>query len=279
MPDVNARKADEDRAVAFIRQHGGEFDLARLDRFLEEGSLLTGAQEQRFFAGQRDDGGWAPFWATDYSGLDATCYWLAKGEGLWPGLSHPAFRRATDFLRARQRPDGSWEEDEAMRDRAPVWVMPGALASRLYLTANCGWWLANTTLRGAFVTTDEAAIRAGANLERHLAQDGALPSFLQTHWLAAGLWIRLGRDDLAYRTLDYLASRLGADTPASSLAWALTTLGGLGVPPEHPFGQKATTLLINQQRADGGWPSDEETASDAYVTCEALRGLLIWAAL
>ncbi len=72
----------------------------------------------------------------------------------------PDFARAAGFLRKRQRPDGSWEEDEAVGGLAPRWARPGELAPRLYLTANCGWWLANATLHGTFVTTDEAVQRA-----------------------------------------------------------------------------------------------------------------------
>src|SRR5262245_31688060 len=196
---------DFERAVAFVREQGDEFDHARLDLLLGEGTLMAPEQEQRFLAGQRRDGGWPPFWAPEYSSLDATCYRLSQGEGLQLGFFHPAFARAADFLRSRQRSDGSWEEDDAVREVAPLWARPGELAPRLYLTANCGWWLANASLGGAFVTTDEAAKRAGAYLERHLAQDGMFPSFLHAHWLAAGLWIRLGRDDLSQSVLDYLA--------------------------------------------------------------------------
>jgi hypothetical protein len=127
--------AEFDRAVTFVREHGDEFDRARLDALLEKGSLISRDQKQRFLAGQRLDGGWAPFWAADYSSLDATCFRLARGEVL--GLSvrhpaHPAVDTALAFLRARQRPDGSWEEDEALRDQAPERARPGALAPRLY---------------------------------------------------------------------------------------------------------------------------------------------------
>ena len=270
---------DFDRAVAFVRGQGDEFDRASLDALLGEGPLISREQEQRFLAGQRADGGWAPFWAPDYSSLDATCYRLSRGEGLQMGFFLPSFARAADFLRSRQRSDGSWEEDEAIRESAPAWARPGALAPRLYITANCGWSLANATLRGAFVTTDEAVKRAGAYLERHLAQDGSLPSFLHAHWLAAGLWIRLGRDDLASRVLDYLATRMGDGVPASSLAWMLTTLAGLSISPDHPLAQKATTLLISEQRADGSWASEDGPDRDPYVTVEALRGLIQWAAI
>lgn len=270
---------DFDRAVAFVHAHGSEFDQLRLDVLLGDGALLSHEQEQRFLAGQRGDGGWAPFWAPDYSSLDATCFRLAQGEELRIGFWEPAFARASDFLRSRQRQDGSWEEDEAVRDLAPPWAHPGELAPRLYLTANCGWWLANATLSGTSVTTDEAVQHAGTYLEQHLAQDGSLPSFLHAHWLAAGLWFRLGCDDLAHRVLEYLATRMSDEVPASSLAWMLTTFGGLGISPDHALAQKATMLLMSQQRADGSWASEDGPERDPYVTVEALCGLLKWAAI
>ena len=268
-----------DSAVAYVREHGNEFDNAHLNLLLED-ELPSREQQERFLAGQRSDGGWAPFWVNEYSSLDATCFRLSQGEGLEIDLGNPAFVRAAEFLRSRQRADGYWEEEEAVRELAPPWATPGVLAARLYLTANCGWWLANATLRGSsFVTADEAAARSGAYLEQHLAQDGSLPSFLHAHWLAAGLWIRLGHDDLASRVLTYLASRMSDDVPASSLAWLLTTLEGLGIAPDHPLGQKATSLLMAKQRADGSWESEDGPDRDPYVTVEALRGLFMWAAI
>lgn len=270
---------DVHRAAAFVTEHGNEFDRARLELLLENGPLLSPEQRERFFAGQRDDGGWPAFWASDYSSIDATGYRFAQTESMWISSSGPAMMRAAAFLRSRQREDGSWEEDEAIRELAPTWAKPGELAPRLYLTANCGWWLANATLRGTFVSADVAAQRAGTYLEQHLAEDGSLPSFLHAHWLAGGLWIRLGRNDLAYRVLDYLATCIDNDVPASSLAWILTTLAGLGISPDQPLIQKVTTLLPLQQRADGSWASEDGPDRDAYATVEALRGLIQWAVM
>src|SRR5260221_9092018 len=88
---------DVDRAVAFVRTHGDEFDRARLDAVLEEGSLLSREQKQRLLAGQRDDGGWPAFWASNYSSLDATCFRLAQGEGLGIDPWCPAFVQAGGF--------------------------------------------------------------------------------------------------------------------------------------------------------------------------------------
>ncbi len=270
---------DVDLSVAFIQAHGTEFDRVRLDLLLENGPLLSPEQQQRFFAGQRDDGGWPAFWAPDYSSVDATCYRFAQAESMWMGFAGPNMVRAAAFLRSRQGQDGSWEEDGAVHELAPPWARPGELAPRLYLTANCGWWLANATLRGIFVSTDPTAQRAGTYLAQHVREDGSLPSFLHAHWLAGGLWMRLGRADLAARVLDYLATRMNDDVPSSSLAWILTTLAGLGVSPDHPLIQRVTTLLLSQQRADGSWASEDGPDRDPYATVEALRGLIQWAAL
>lgn len=214
--------ASFDRAVAYVRAHGDEFDQGRLDLLLG-GPSLSNDQQRRFLAGQRADGGWPPFWAPDASSLDATCYRLAQAEGLHMGTCYPQIARGVAFIRARQRDDGSWEEDEALHELAPP----------------C----------------------------------------LHAHWLAAGLWIRLGRQDLADCVLDTLATRVTDDVAAGALAWILVTLGGLGIAPDHPLGQTATSRLASLQRADGGWTSEDGPNRDPIVTVEALRGLRKWAAI
>jgi hypothetical protein len=273
--------ADYERAVAFIHAHGSGIERFALNQLasknLYDAPPVAEIQRQ-LLAGQRADGGWTPFWASDYSSLDATCYRLAQAEMVWLALPQGAL----EFLRSRQRPDGSWEEDESVRDLAPPWATPGDLAARLYLTANCGWWLINGMAHGAQGYGEEAA-HAGAYLEQHQAEDGSLPSFLQTYWLAAALWISLeeGQPDApqqAMRTLDYLSTQLNDETPAGALGWALTTLAPLGVPPEHPGIVKALALLSEQQRPDGGWTSEDGPDRDTWVTLQALLALTQWRA-
>jgi Prenyltransferase and squalene oxidase repeat len=274
--------ADYERAIAFILAHGNDTQRFALNELLggdEYGVVSGDAVKRQVLDGQRPDGGWAPFWASDYSSLDATCYRLAQAE--MAQLSIP--QTALEFLRSRQRSDGSWEEDEAVSDLAPPWAKPGDLAARLYLTANCGWWLINAMLHGEHGNEDEAA-RAGAYLERYQAEDGSLPSFLQTHWLAAALWIRLewGQPDLpeqATRALDYLATQLDDQTPAGALGWMLTTLSAVaavGIPLDHPTIVKALALLGEQQRPDGGWTSEDGPERDIWVTTQALSALVLW---
>jgi hypothetical protein len=273
--------ADLDRAVAYILAHGNDAQRFALNELMggDEYEVVSDTEvERQVLEGQRADGGWAPFWAHDYSSLDATCYRLAQAELAWVSLP----RSPMDFLRSRQRPNGSWEEDESVRDLAPPWATPGDLAARLYLTANCGWWLANAKAYRMPEYEVEAA-KAGAFLEQYLTPDGSLPSFLQTHWLAAALWIRLnwGSRNLpqpTQRALDYLATQFDDETPAGALGWMLKTLAPLGVPPEHPVIVKAVALLSEQQRPDGGWTSEDGPERDAWVSLQALTTLIQWRA-
>ena len=263
-----SHSAGQARAVAFVRAHGTASEQSRL-RVLLQNSCPTEEEEATILAGQRADGGWAPFWAADYSSVDATCFRLAQAEQGGIAPEHEALQRAIRFLRDRQGPDGSWEEAATLANIAPPWAMPGDLAARLYLTANCAYWLAKR------LPQDAAALRGADTLAAHLDKSGQMPTFLHAHWLAAGVWYRLGQRDLAERVLASLPDRLDETTPASSLSWLITCLRTVDVPADHPPITKALALLEAGQRADGGWTSEDGPAADTHATLEALRAFLL----
>lgn len=149
----------------------------------------------------------------------------------------------------------------------PPWAAPGDLTARLYLTANCGFWLTIMARPCA-----EAA-RAASLLETRLEDDGRLPTFLHAHWLAGGLWYRLGLTAPAERVFARLAARLDEDFPTSNLGWLVTTLRAAGVPAEHSLIGKAASLLAGRQEGDGRWPSEDGPGRDVHATLEALRAL------
>ena len=220
--------------------------------------------------GQRADGGWAPFWAPNYSGLDATCFRLALAEQL--GVRDgQCVARALAFIRARQLPDGTWQEAPPPDAAAsvPPWLVAGDPAAILYLTANCGYWLA--VLGGADFA--DPAMAAADALERDLAEDGKLPGFAHTHWLAAGLFHHAGRPLAADRVLARVRTALLPDASPGSLAWLLTTLAAAGVPAHHPTVRGAIQRLGRVQEPDGRWKSDDGPARDVHTTLEALRAL------
>ena len=256
---------DFKKAKTFVRQNGNDGERARLDVLLA-GKLLSREVVTGLFADQRPDGGWAPFWAEDYSSLDATCFRLAQTEQLGIDQADPAVHRALSFLAERQAPDGSWQEDEEVAAIAPPWATPGDLSAALYLTANCGLWLAllsNETAR---------ATKAAAYLELHLRENGQLPGFLHTHWLAGALWHKSKKQEAAERVFTYLSERIG-DLAISNLSWLITTLSAAGVAAHHDLVIKAASMLERAQEDDGRWRSEDGPAQDVHATLEALRAL------
>jgi hypothetical protein len=262
-------------AIQFVQARDNPVELDRL-RHVLTGEPVPEAAEA-LLAEQRADGSWAPFWAPAYSGLDATCFRLAQAETLGLDPGHPAVARAVEMLAHRQQADGSWEEDALLAEAAPPWARPGDLGARLYLTANCGYWLARLSQPVA-PPPAAGAIRAGYFLAARQAPDGSLPSFRHTHWLAGGLWRLAGEAEPAERVLTHLAPQLPA-MPADHLAWMITCLRGAGLPAGHALLRGACERLGGLQRADGAWPSEDGPAWDGHTTLEALRALHLCGAL
>ncbi len=253
------------KAIHFIREHGNLVEQARL-AYLLSGEPPSGAITAALFANQRPDGGWAPFWAPDYSSLDATCYRLAQAAQLGLNADEPAIQRALAHLAQRQRPGGAWQEDDAVAELAPPWAMPGDLSATLYLTANCAFWLA---LLGDHPRQTAAA---AAFLQAHLHDQGRLPGFLHTHWLAGALWQALALSEPAARLFAHLHSQIDRLSPAN-LSWLLTALAAAGLGPDAPLLTTAAARLRTMQQDDGRWPADDGPHQDVHTTLEALRAL------
>ena len=252
------------KAVQFIRINGNEVEQARLNYVLSN-ERPSEEITAKLFSGQRLDGGWSPFWADSYSSLDATCFRLAQAEQLGITQSESAVMQAVNFLVQRQSAEGNWEEDIKVADSAPSWAKPGDLSAKLYLTSNCGLWLA---LLG---NPDNKVSKAAEYLETHLEQDGHLPSFLHTHWLAGGLYHKLNWQ-ASTRVFEYLSRRIN-ELATSNLSWLITTLCAAGVSPKHFLLEKAASLLEQNQKDDEYWESEDGPSQNIHTTLEAIRAL------
>jgi hypothetical protein len=271
------RAVDLEAAIGFVVAHGDDVDRARL------AYLRTGATpEQKLLelaeAGQIEGAGWPGRKGGNVASIDATCFRFAELDDLG-ALGRPAARHALDWLVATQRPDGTWEEDEALAGDAPSWARPGHEAARLYLTANAAFWLSaaglvarpagplDTRVGGAY-----AGVIAGAAaaIVGSLREDGSWPSFLVTGWLGAAVLFGQGRFLEAARMRMVLAERLPDMSPAD-LAWLACALRRLDLGADESLLVAARRRLAETQRTDGSWPSDDGDAFTVHTTLTAIR--------
>jgi hypothetical protein len=252
-------------AVDYVQRHGTVVERARL-RYILHGEPPPDDAREQLERSQRSDGGWAPFWAPEYSSLDATCYQLSQAEQMGIGRSSLMVIDAIRFLAERQHLDGSWEEDPDEAAGAPIWAAPGDQAAGLYVTANCAFWVAMTGL------VPSAAHDAATYLSFHLGEDGALPSFPHAHWLATAVWQHQGMTDEAGKGLSHLLGRVPV-LSAGNLAWMIIALRQGGVAAEHETVGAALDRLLELRDPAGHWPTDEGADNAAHVTIEAIRAL------
>lgn len=253
---------DLDAAIGFVVAKGDPVERARLS-YLRTGALpgedVLGTAE----AGQALVGGWPAFYSGRVPSVDATCFRLAVLDDLGALARQPA-RSALHWLASRQRPDGTWQEDETLAPDAPPWAQPGDPEATLYLTANAAFWLA---VAGDY---SEIVQRAAEVISESLASDGTWPSYLVTGWLGAAV---LHRQEMFYesaRMQVVLTDRL-PDISASDTAWLAAALRRAGVSNDDWTLAAARRRLAETQRSDGGWTSDDGDAFEVNVALQAIR--------
>jgi hypothetical protein len=273
-----------DAAIGFVVARGDRVERARLS-WLRAGvppqpEVMTEAE-----SGQSRHGGWPATWNGHVASIDATCFRLAELDDLG-ALDGEAARLALDWLAGCQRPDGSWEEDEALALDAPTWARPGDPEARLYLTANAAYWLTVAAADAAAAATAAATpltgldepvrpyadelIRAAYAIRDSLRPDGTWPSFLVTGWLGAAV---LHRQEMYYdsaRMQVVLAERVPNMSPADTASMA-AALRRVGIRPDDWLMVAARRRLAETQRTDGGWPSDDGEAFDVHTTLATIR--------
>ncbi|BFH60460.1 MULTISPECIES: prenyltransferase/squalene oxidase repeat-containing protein [Paenibacillus] len=251
------------KSIEYVKQNSTDpFDIVRLknilDRKIPDDEELVG-----LIKSQRQDGSWSPFWAKDSSSLDATCYRLAMLEQA--GIkTHPVIERAIEFITKQMNEMGYFEENNIPIDMCPPWVMPGDIKARLYLTANCGFWINHysSNIDNRIITY----------LREHIDINGNINSYLHTNWLIGGLFYSLGlfkEAEAIFQCLCEQFPKLSSD----NLAWLINTLIVSGVNNEEEIIKKSITRLIELRNNDGSWSSDDGSLKDIHTTIESIRAL------
>jgi len=263
---------DIDAAVGYVVAHGDQVERARLS-FLRAGTMPPATALERIETEQTSAGGWPAAGDGWVPSVDATCFRLGELDDLG-GLHGPIVERALAWLASVQRPDGTWQEAEALAAEAPPWAMPGDPEATLYLTSVAGFWLTVAEVEahprheepGRYATVLRAAARFVVG---RLRPDGTWPSFLAAGWHAAGL---LHEQQFFYESAQVqlvLGERLSGMSPsdAANMAAALRRVN-LG---DDWLLQRARKRLGETQRTDGGWDSDEGPLFDVNTTLIAIR--------
>lgn len=252
-------------AIHYIQKNGSSIEQARLNSLLYNQPAPPEIIIE-FCSSQNQDGSWSPFWAANYNSLDATCFHLAQAHQLGVSMNDPAIRKAVTFIANRQKSDGTWEEEQSIAEIAPPWAKTGHIHAKLYLTANCGYWLA---MAQAY---QEKVRIAGSYLAQKLDERGQLSSFMQTYWLSVGIWQEIGLVKQTKQVIRYLETRLG-DFSANNLTWMITALRMVDIPTKHTLIAEALARLMLLQQKDGSWQSDDGSEFDTHTTLEALFAL------
>jgi hypothetical protein len=247
---------DLDAAIGFVVAHGDDVERARLAH------LRTGAAPERDLlalveAGQIDGTGWPGRQGGEVASIDATCFRFAELDDLG-ALGRPAARQALDWLVAIQRPDGTWEESEALVGEAPAWARPGDQEARLYLTANVAFWLsaAGLTARaGGPLDARVGGAYAGVIADR-LRDDGSWPSFLATGWLGPRPCSDSGGSGRRRRCRRCSANGCRTCRPPSWRGWPARCAGWMW----------ATTTGCSGRRGSGSRSSRAPTAAGPATT-------------
>jgi hypothetical protein len=247
----------------YIEKYGSAIEKARL-AFLLKGTPPSKSILKELFSGQCEDGGWPAKWSHSQSSLDATCFRLAQAEQLGLSLQQKPIELAIRYLVRRQSLDGSWEESPSLAGWAPQHLKPGTLEPRLYLAANCGFWVAYYSGR------DNSVPRAMGFLMRYLEENGCLPSTPQANWMSAGLWLRMRRYEVADKVVTACRSHMEG-LSASDLAWMGVTLIISRIRQKNPIIKNTAEKLLALRKTGDFWESDDGKDRNCHTTIEAIR--------
>jgi hypothetical protein len=261
---------DIGRYVSFIEENGSELEIARF-RHLFYGVRPEPDVVQPFIELQNDDGGFPcklmPGKPSSVNDTIRGVWWLDE-LGL---LASSSADRAFKHLFAVQKEDGGWDENPAAAEYGmPPWASPGDLRARMYLTAQCGHWLA---VRGH--TRHPAFVKARDFLHAHRDEDGRFYGYLHTTWIATSAFVAAGEEyqEVVEQGLRALMAKPLSEWLDSQVSWALEVLGRVGLSKEEPFVEQGLAVLLHREEVNGRWVSEDGEAYTVNATIGALNAL------
>jgi squalene cyclase len=261
---------DTAKSVRFILDRGSGLEKARI-RWILYGVEPEPNVTLRLSELQNADGGF-PFDMVkgNLSTIDSTLVALWWMEELGMLASATADRTYTHLLTVQQD-DGGWDEDPAIAQYdLPPWVRPGELGTRLYLSSYAAYWLAV-----AGYQTVPAFRKVLDFVVRHQDERGMFHGYLHTTWIATSVLHMAGQPYLkaAARGIQALLARSPSEWADSQLAWALDWLSRAGLAQDHLLVARCLSELMQRQRPDGNWASEDGEGYAVGATIQAVKVL------
>jgi len=262
---------DIQKAISFVEKNGTALEKYRL-RFLigEEKNDEVPLRYLRHL--QNEDGGF-PYnnEKGKLSCVNDTSNYLGLMVELRLGNSNVC-KKTTEYLFGIQGKDGSWSENEAIKQyNPPFWDMPSDLKTTMWLTASITHCLIQLGYNKS-----QAVQRAARFFLKNRDEEGKFAGFLHSTWISIGVFGQLkgSESDVvkkALQVIDENIEKLGDE--AGDLAWCLECFYVAGLTKENPTVKKCIGELVNLQQENGAWLSAGGEKFTVPITINALRVL------
>lgn len=266
-----------------------------------------GAALEALSAYQNPDGGWARAIDPDYTGSTSSvcstvagCRWIEFLGGTGTAIA----ARTGAFLLARQRPDGTWDENPEVarlaprpppRERddesrpplpdPPPWYASGDPATRLWLTTSLA-----TYAEALDLVPSKRVDAARASVAQDWFDNAHFPNGPLIFWMALRLFSAENDSSVPQEVADEILRRSVGGIRNEiewerldlfDAAWVLETCHAVGYPISHPLVASCCERLLLGQEFDGGFISLYGVKHRALATlfgCAALSryGLVKW---
>ena len=271
---LRCERLDIQKAIRFVEENGTELEKYRL-------RYLLGKEKSKEFPLkylrelQNDDGGF-PYEGEKgkLSSVNFTSVNLSLMIEL--GLTESDICRKTlEYLTRVQGEDGSWDENQAINQyNPPFWNTPGDLKTKMWLTVS----ISNYLIRLGY-TESEAVRKATRFLLNHRDEKGKFAGFLHSTWISVGVFGQLDgvNSEIVKKALKVIERNVNRmEDGASDFTWCLECFCVAGICKDDPMVKRCIDRVIELQRENGAWTSEDGEKYAVSNTINALRVLKMY---
>jgi len=181
-------------------------------------------------------------------------------------------RKTVEYLLKIQGKDGSWSENEAIKQyNPPFWDMPNDLKTTIWLSAS----ITNYLIQLGYENTS-AIQKAAGFLLKNRDNEGKFAGFLHSTWISIGVFGQLegSNSDIMKKALKVIEQNIEKLMGgAGDFAWCLECFYVAEIPKENPLVKRCIDDLVNSQQENGAWKSGDGGEFTVSTTINALKAL------